>query len=863
MKATSKISILTLSLFSLLYCSRIERETMPVPTDGTMVKMGEEEEGEEIGKRDAWLELIHSAGPGVNWRQIEYDNRLAKVRARLDGSRGDCTGGSEVFAEGAFSGQWLERGSINNAGSVFDTEYDPDADMIWLVSAGGTIWNSDAFGSTWQVVNQDYQFSPGVLKFVPHDGARRLLALADRIPHYSDDDGQTWTAATGIQHTDGWGNVYSPVVLTGDDHDWYLFAKPSYWEQVKLYKSADLGENFQPIKTMYSHEFERFALCQPHHSQKLYLAEKDDDNKAKFYRMDLAADTLIPLPTASDLYFNEARTNLIGWQDPDNGDLRLLCYVRDGDVNTVYRSDDEGLHWNELGDLPEGPWEVGVFISPSNPDLMLMGAVDCFRSLDGGLNWQRVNNWWEYYDNINGKLHADMMHFSEFQTPNGTAFQLISNHGGLNISYDGMNSVNNLGQEGLNVSQYYTVRTDPTNPDFVYAGSQDQGFQRSAGFETGQPGSEWFEQVISGDYAHIVFSNGGASLWTVYPGGWVSHYADPQNQYLTGSYDLESENESVWLPPLMPSPFSGENAVYMAGGNIEGGPGSYLIRLEAQGDQVIPSQIDYDFKAESGGEVSALATAPGDSSRWYVATTNGRFFYSKDAGESWEQTLNFIPEGHYLYGQAIYVSKKNPNVVYFGGSGYSNSPVYRSLNGGKNFLPVSFGLPATTVFELAANEDESMIFAATEAGPYVYVLAKNHWYDLSGSCAPTQTYWSVEYLEASRTVRFGTYGRGIWDFQFDPDVATNDKPELAPVGLNVSPNPTSGAFRLEVNRVGERPLPAMLYDAGGKLVKKWSFQAVPGAPFAKDLDIAELPSGIYYITVENDGRKESAKLIKQ
>ena len=36
-----------------------------------------------------------------------------------------------------------------------------------------------------------------------------------------------------------------------------------------------------------------------------------------------------------------------------------------------------------------------------------------------------------------------------------------------------------------------------------------------------------------------------------------------------------------------------------------------------------------------------------------------------------------------------------------------------------------------------------------------------------GVSAPDQTYWSVEYIPELLTARFGTYGRGIWDFKMD------------------------------------------------------------------------------------------------
>ena len=35
---------------------------------------------------------------------------------------------------------------------------------------------------------------------------------------------------------------------------------------------------------------------------------------------------------------------------------------------------------------------------------------------------------------------------------------------------------------------------------------------------------------------------------------------------------------------------------------------------------------------------------------------------------------------------------------------------------------------------------------------------------LSGISAPDQTYWTVDFIPEINTARFGTYGRGIWDF---------------------------------------------------------------------------------------------------
>ena len=83
------------------------------------------------------------------------------------------------------------------------------------------------------------------------------------------------------------------------------------------------------------------------------------------------------------------------------------------------------------------------------------------------------------------------------------------------------------------------------------------------------------------------------------------------------------------------------------------------------------------------------------------------------------------------------------------------------------------GLPNTLVFQLAGTSDDGLLFAATEVGPYGYSSNENEWFLLSGISAPDQTYWSIDYIPDINTARFGTYGRGIWDFVIDDDYYIN------------------------------------------------------------------------------------------
>ncbi len=841
------------------FACQSQKQQNPAPTNGETIVLEGAEDGDNQSKREAWFELMHQAAPGTDWRKLEYETQMARHLDRVNNSQ--QRDGEEILANGQLVGEWVEKGSRNQAGSVIATDYDPQTDEIFLISAGGTLWKGPRSGNAWEVVNQDFQFDSDFLKFVSTTSGRRLIAKINALPHYSDDDGQTWTAATGIPADAGASS--RKVTIRPSNQHIYMLSKKDYWSNYRIFYSDDLGETYQPIGlTLGNSNLNRYDICQPHNTDEVYLFSQISSTHTRLIEItpDQSLQTITDNPNFG--LGSSVRASVSGIQIDDV----LTFYVygsvnNDENVRTVFTTTDTCNTWIAQGDIPIVPWSVGMYLSPQNPDFLITGGVECFYSTNGGIGWAKTNNWGDYYGDVEGSLHADMMYFESYETAQGEAFMLISNHGGLSVSYDEMATRQNLGLDKLFVSQYYDVRTDPLDPAYIYAGSQDQGFQRAYSFSPAQLPN--FEQVISGDYGHIAFSENNQRLWTVYPGGWITYYQNPQSSYFTQSYDIVSENETVWIPPLVASPIAEENAVYAAGGSADGGPGSYLIKLNHTDIGTIePEQVDFDFHDQSsGGTIASIAFSPINPNRWYVSTTNGRFFYSTDAGQSWDQTIQFVPEGHYLYGASIYPSALDENVVYFAGSGYSNPAVYKSTDGGEVFIPINSGMPSTLVFELAATPDESLLFAATEAGPYVYVTAEDLWYDMSGEAAPTQTYWSVEYVEAYETVRFGTYGRGIWDFNISESVNVET---IAKVNtrLQLFPNPATDVVQLRLDGLENGAWQLDIFTSTGQNVQSQSIQHPGGDQWQQQIDIRELPQGTYTLRVTNGKQSLSEALIK-
>lgn len=72
------------------------------------------------------------------------------------------------------------------------------------------------------------------------------------------------------------------------------------------------------------------------------------------------------------------------------------------------------------------------------------------------------------------------------------------------------------------------------------------------------------------------------------------------------------------------------------------------------------------------------------------------------------------------------------------------------------------------------------------------------------------------------------------------------------------PNPTTGQLFLQVQMEAESGLTIQLLDGMGRSVKQWTAQD----PANVELDIREVPSGLYFVEVTNGSQREIIRVIK-
>lgn len=790
------LEIIGLSLYFFYYKPPIS--IRPVPTEYAQMKRAK-----KVFKknRKEWFEQMHRTAPGVNWREID-----AKTRAEINKYKLDLRNAGEKETLRDIQGGWHEKGSNNLAGRMLTVDYDAVNNILYGASQGGNIWKGDLDGNWTKSLNDYMQFNNlQMLKVVHFNDATRILSLQESpaVLYYTDDEGDTWNAASGFSPS---GNAQRGIVI----NDSIVFVVKKSGSNTQIYKSSDYGENFHSI-AIFTISPSKTDLWAANSSNIFFI------NRNELYKMN--DDDTFSLVSTFDTEFstNSISKTILTGCFTDN-DQYLYVMYRANDIAYIYQSADAGLMWSYKSQISGDylmPFTKNSFsCSLIDPLKVYAGGMEGFRSDNGGETFTKINNWWDYYNNIEGKLHADIPEIKSILFADMIELNLISTDGGTYISTDNIQSAYNISLQGLRISQYYSTYTSRNNTNIIYAGSQDQGLQRTL---NGNEEPADLIQLISGDYGHIVSSDGGHSIWAVYP-GFAIYYPNAETSENQSTWTFQGNNY-LWMPPITADPDNSQG-VYLAGGGVNGG--AHIIHLLYNSGYISSEEMPYDFTENAANtQISAMAFSELNHSKMYVLMANGKFFYSSDSGNSWRQTEQFQgPHAHYFYGSSIKTSPIDDGRLFIAGSGYSSPAVYVSHDDGATFEAFDQDLPNTLVYELAITDDAHYLFAATEVGAFAYDLTNhNGWVNIGGTTAPDQVYWSVDYIPSLHTARFGTYGRGIWDFVVGEDVSS--QPDEIPMDFSLKnfPNPVKKFTEISFLLPSNKNVELSIYNLKGQKVK--------------------------------------------
>lgn len=800
---------------------------MPLPTEH---RQNADAESRNKIERRQWIEQMHRAAPGLDWKAIEQTNGKQRQSLRKEILASENRNETSL---------WTETGSRNQAGRMHAVAISANGDSLYGGSSRGGVWKGSLNGDNWRPLSDNlYGGAHGLA--IAGNNPEVITSITDGgLVNFSEDGGATWNFPAGLPSS-----INEAKRVAHDPsapNRVYLMLRPA--NNMVLYLSSDAGRSYSQV----------LALNTP--AGDFWIDRVDGGD---IYIM-LANQLRVSHNQGHDWsvvgYISQYSISQVVLTASEAGAPQFYAALKTGTEWKLHSSTNGGTDWEFKYDITDF-WKT-LCASITNRNLVLFGGVELWRSADGGSNFALVNHWWDYYDDPLNKLHADLPGLDCILTDTGESFY-ISTDGGLFLSTDGVSTVTNISLTGLGVSQYYDTHTSINDPDLILAGAQDQGYQRSD--RANGDLTRDFEQLISGDYGHITSGDGSHDIvYSVYP-GFVLVQTGELNPQLPGMLDFPAGEEHSWIPFTLANPDNNWE-FYICATRL------YKGRWNG-GSSVTYTPSTQDFTVGGSSYLTAFSISPANHDQRLAITNTGSFWYSFDAGENWSDSGYSGPNAHYFYGTAIVHSYNDPLIAYVGGSGYSGPAVYKTEDGGVHWSRMSTGLPPTLVYDLALESTENeVLYAATEAGPYQYDSALGSWEYIGGTKAPITTYWSVENVASDQLMRFGTYGRGIWDFDVTPALTPveHDAPMISVLGLENYPNPFNPRTTLRFNLEQSGMTQVDIFDLAGRRVLKLHTGILPAGrhEFSWDGRTADgtgCPSGVYLVKVQTRGRTESLRV---
>ena len=407
-------------------------------------------------------------------------------------------------------------------------------------------------------------------------------------------------------------------------------------------------------------------------------------------------------------------------------------------------------------------YTIGLAVSPTNAELVHVGAVDTWESDDGGRTWRRTSRW---SDDPGDRqyVHADV---HELTDRGGILY--AATDGGIYRSSDGGKTWESITKmtTGITIAQIYHVCASQQEPDVLYYGAQDNGSYRlningeiskiagGDGFVcqvdprysntvyVGLPYGDIYrtDDVAHADvgmsgYAHITPTAGGVPV----PGSWLTPYilspADPNSIYACYADLWYSSDRGLSWVNLTDGALGGSQECRQVAVSLSD-PKTIYVAKEAkwdsahelgQGDARTPLLGGGGvFRSIDGGgtwqlvsptlpladaAVTDLAISPTNSRRVWV-TFGGykagiKVFGTTDGGVTWTNLSSGLPSNYPA--NAIAVENRSNNGIYVG----TDDGVYYREDRLGNWLPFRDGLPNTIVTSLLIEPSRHRLFAAT------------------------------------------------------------------------------------------------------------------------------------------------------
>ncbi len=620
-----------------------------------------------------------------------------------------------------------------------------DANTIFVCAPAGGLWKSTDGGQSWMTTtDQLASIGSTHVAFHPDDPQTIFLATGDRFADdtysigvlKSTDGGLTWSE-TPFNYTVQDQEQVARILIDPEDADHIILATSA-----GIYNSTDGLQTATRVTTGDFYDME----WKPGSNNVIYASTYSWSGGKVFKSTNGGSSfTELTLPGSGRRRIALAVTPA----DPDV--VYALASQSDNGLQGVYRSDDSGTTWTQVADGSpnllgwsengndaggQGWYDLSIAASPTDEDVVLVGGVNIWRSLDGGESWELNAHW--YGGGGKPYVHADQ-HSLEF-TPAGRLYN--GNDGGFYISDSNGDAWTDM-SDGLHILQIYRMGNSPQDPLLNTTGAQDNGTMKTDGFI--------WEAILGGDGMETFISWADPNTMV------ASLYYGDLNRSTNGGRtwsDITPPTEGNWVTPYVQDPVNPDR-IYIGTTDI--------YRSNDLGDNW--TNISTGLPV---GSFDALAVAPTNNDFIYASSGSSLYATTVGGGSSSNWTNRSLPGGGFV--TYIAVDPEDERHVMATISGYtSGQKVYRSINGGQSWTNYSTGLPNVpancVVIQKSSN---GAAYVGTDWGVYVRNNSMDQW-ELYNAGLPNVIVNELEINYTDYTIRAATYGRGLWksDLYFD------------------------------------------------------------------------------------------------
>ena len=309
-------------------------------------------------------------------------------------------------------------------------------------------------------------------------------------------------------------------------------------------------------------------------------------------------------------------------------------------------------------------------------------------------------------------------------------------------------------------TQFYAIEVDPSNPERLYGGTQDNGTNRTL---TGAVND--YDHIFGGDGFYVQIDPRDPDVMFV-EYQWGNLYRSGDGgfswDYAMNGIDYGADRHN-WSTPILLNPgnpdivYYGSNRLYRSensgfdwepiSGELTGGP---------YGDK------------PSYGTLTTIDVSRANGQVIMVGTDDGKVQVSTDGGTSWTDRSAGLP-GRWV--TRVITDNYDPATMYVCVSGYQWSEpmahIYRSINYGANWTSVSGDLPDAPVNDLILDPHiVNRMYAGTDVGVWATDNGGTNWYLLSDG-APIATVHDLEFHIPTRKLVAGTHGRSMFYAHID------------------------------------------------------------------------------------------------